>query len=330
MPGEITQIDATQWSTIVPNADGSDIDTEPSRWTKGDNDRLYLNGPSKVEYVSLDSLFVKGTGSAVTGSAEVVGDELHVTAEISGDTVLDATFRVPADLAEDDEEEDDEGEEDEEGSDAGEADAEAQDIVTDGGETDAEDSHDTRDIVSDDDIQAAINQHDDPEHPDALSVVDVHDVLGQINAGFIDLWSAHEDSIDEGVLEVVTETRDVLVLADETGQFWNEEFRHLDVDDEFGILRRVVLGLHHTAARRRCDRSWSVADPVVISKPDAMRAGEEHVLREIARRTKEVGSVARAVDQLATEVHDWSKSRWADQTGRNRSTVTRMTQPKGE
>jgi len=49
------------------------------------------------------------------------------------------------------------------------------------------------------------------------------------------------------------------------------------------------------------------------------------MLREIARRTEEFGSVARAVDTLATETHGWSKGDWATITGRNPSTVTRTT-----
>lgn len=174
-------------------------------------------------------------------------------------------------------------------------------------------------------IEDAIRKHDDPEHDDAATVADIKQLLADINAGLLDLWSEHEDSIDAGTLEVVHETPEVMVLADYEGHFWSEEFRHRDVDEP---TERIIQTLHHEMARWHCDYSWSVASPVVVEKSDDFRGGEEHILREIARRTDETGSVARAVDQLATEVHDWTKGDWAKATGRNPSTVTRTTRPK--
>lgn len=183
--------------------------------------------------------------------------------------------------------------------------------------------------LTDAEIESAIEQHDDTDHPDAYTVAEVRDVLERINADILEHWDLHQDAIDEGVHEIVHEDSDVIVLADHSGHFWTEQ---LDVtpgvDDSDDILRSIAISLHHTAARGVCDHSWSTSDPVVVSKPNAFRAGESHVLREIARRTRETGSVARAVDQLATEVHGHRKSMWADLTGRNPSTVTRMTQPK--
>jgi hypothetical protein len=183
------------------------------------------------------------------------------------------------------------------------------------------------DSVTDDEIEAAIAQYDDPDHDEAYSVEEIQDVLGRTNEDIIDNWDLHQDAIDEDAHKIVHEDSEVVVLADHTGQFWNEQFNVMDLpDDEHGILHSIVVSLHHDAARGHCDYSWSVSNPAVVEKPSAFQAGEEQVLREVARRTEEFGSVARAVDTLATDVHGWSKSRWASVTDRNPSTVTRTTE----
>lgn len=178
--------------------------------------------------------------------------------------------------------------------------------------------------VTDAEIEAAIERNDDPDHPDAYSVDEVRDVLEAINADILDYWSEHQDAIDDGAYELVHEDEEVIVLA-EGGHFWGTQFNAMDIGDEDGILQSIIKSLQHTAARNHCDYSWAAADPVVVAKPDEFRAGEQHVLREIARRTEEFGSVARAVDTLATDVHSWNKGDWARESGRNPSTVTRTT-----
>ena len=178
--------------------------------------------------------------------------------------------------------------------------------------------------LTDTEIEAAIASNDDPDHPDACSVDEVRDVLDRINADILNHWDLHEDAIDDGACEIVHEDRDVIVLAD-GGHFWSEQLNAMQIGDEHGILYSIIVSLHHTAARNHCDHSWSVSTPVVVRKTDDFRAGGQNVLREVARRTEEFGSVARAVDTLATEVHGWSKGNWARLTDRNPSTVTRMT-----
>ena len=192
-----------------------------------------------------------------------------------------------------------------------------EEIAADGGE-------DPSDIVTDEEIKDAIEQHDDPDHEDAYTVEEIRDTLAAINADILDFWDEHQDAIDEGGYHIVHEDRDVIVLAD-SGHFWSTQFNAMDIGDEHGILSSIILSLQHTAARKYCDYSWSASTPVVVRKTTEFRAGEHQVLREIARRTEEFGSVARAVDTLATEVHNWNKGDWARLTDRNPSTVTRTT-----
>ena len=190
-------------------------------------------------------------------------------------------------------------------------------VVTDGGE-------DVSGIVTDADIEAAIESNDDPDHEDAYTVEDVREVLAAIHTDIIGWWDDHQDAIDDGAYEIAHEDRDVIVLA-ESGHFWGEQFEAMQIGDEHGILHSIVVSLHHTAARKCCDYSWSVKTPVVVAKTAEFRAGEQQVLREIGRRTDQFGSVARAVDTIATETHGIQKSAWANLTGRNPSTVSRMT-----
>lgn len=178
--------------------------------------------------------------------------------------------------------------------------------------------------LTESDIQAAIKQQDDTDHPDAYTVEELFDVLSRINADIIDHWDLHQDALTEGVYEIVHEDDDVIVMA-EGGHFWSEQFDGMQIGDEHGILISIVVNLQHVAARKHCDHSWSTSTPVVVRKTDDFRAGEQNVLREIARRTDEYGSVARGVDTLATEVYGWRKGDWADLSGRNPSTVTRTT-----
>jgi len=197
----------------------------------------------------------------------------------------------------------------------GDDDEDGPETATDGGE-------DVTADLSDEDIEETIAKKDDPDHPDAATVAEVRDVLARINNDVLDWWSEHQDAIDDGAHEIVHEDRNVIVLADHSGHFWREQ---LDAIDAEGPLRNVITSLHHTMARQHCDLSWSAVSPIVVQKTADFRAGEQQVLREIARRTEKFGSVARAVDTLATENHGWSKSTWAKRTDRNPSTVTRTT-----
>lgn len=184
--------------------------------------------------------------------------------------------------------------------------------------------------VDDDVIEASIASNDDPDHPDAYTVEEVADALEAINNDILAHWGAYEDPIDEEGYEIVHEDSNVIVLADHTGHFWGEQFDATPgvEADEQGILVGIVVQVHHELARDHTDYSWSASNPVVVQKSSQFQAGEEHVIREIARRTKEKGSVARGVDQLVTTVHGYQKSVWAGLTGRNQSTVSRTTSPK--
>jgi len=310
---DATLTDATN-ITVESFYDGSSKQTredklEVGRWTNYGHDRLYINaGISKCDkyslYVDLQNheIVSDNEGKHKGGEVEINGETAEITIIESG--VSDKEHVITVSLEGDGFEAADDDEEDE------------TEIVADGGE-------DTTDDVRDSEITKSIEKHDDTDHPEAATVEEVRDVLARINDDVLDWWSEHQDAIDDGALEIVHEDRDSIVLADHSGHFWSEQFDGLDIDDE--PLRTIVSAVHHKRARARCDYSWSAVDPVVVRKTADFRAGEQQVLREVARRTTELGSVARAVDTLATETHGWSKGNWASLTDRNPSTVTRTT-----
>lgn len=281
------------------------------RWTNYGHDRLYINaGISKCDkhslYVDLQTheIVSDNEGKHKGGDVEINGDTAEITIIESGvsDKKHVITVSLEGDGFESGDEDGSEGE---------------PEIVTDGGKD--------VDLADDSDVEAAIEQHDDPDHKDAYTVDAVQETLAAINANIIDNIDLYEDAMDDGAQEVVYEDSGVLVLADHTGQFWNEQLDAMGIQDDHGIIDQIVSQVHHDMARKHCDYSWSAVDPAVIHKPDQFVAGESHMLREIARRTEKYGSVARAVDTIATDTHGWDKGNWATTTGRNPSTVTRTT-----
>ena len=172
-------------------------------------------------------------------------------------------------------------------------------------------------------IEEKIAQHDYPDQENPKTVDDVVAALDAINVDIIEHLDLHEDAIDDGAHEIVYEDDESIVLAT-SGHFWREQSGVMDgIDDD--ILKMIVTNIHHVAAQNRCEHDLSVSETIVIAKPEATQQGEQHVFREIARRTDELGSVARAVDTFAVENHGWNQSQWAKITGRNDSTVSRTT-----
>jgi len=201
--------------------------------------------------------------------------------------------------------------------DEGDEDDDEPEVVTDGG-------RDTTVHVSDEDIEAAIKQHDDPDHPDATTVAEVREVLAELHARVTDTWDEFEDLIDDdGPVRIVAETDAVIVLGDGDGHLLGDDLNMMDVDDD--ILRRVVSTVMHAVAKQHCGYDWSASSPFVVAKPPAWTAGSTHTIREIARhaRSLEGGRTAAALDQLAVEEMGYPQSVWARLTGRNPSSVSR-------
>ncbi len=151
-------------------------------------------------------------------------------------------------------------------------------LVADGGEPTADEE------FSDSDIQTAID-----DNGAETDVEEVRETLRMIQKSVEEVWDLHMDSVEENALELVAMDDDVVVFADHTNQFWNEEFRNgpvAEADLPAG-MQRVVSQLQHGWARRRSGYDWGVSDPVVVRKPqefDAARRLVEAVMLNLTSR----------------------------------------------
>lgn len=119
--------------------------------------------------------------------------------------------------------------------------------------------------------------------------------------------------------DLVVETDKYIVIAETDAYSSDEAAEKLD------LASHRVQNSMRKKAKQLTDYDWEVTSPYVIEKPPSYRAGERHLLRQIAERTDKFGSVARSVDTLAVERYGYSQSDWAEKSGRNRSTVSRTT-----
>ena len=171
--------------------------------------------------------------------------------------------------------------------------------------------------ITDDAIEAAIEQHDDPEHEDALTVDAARAILGDIQQSIKDYYSEWLDMVDDETVEIVHEDTEVIVFADHSGHGWREELNTAGVEDD--VHRTVIKSVHHKAASELTEHSWSASDPFVFGKSSDWQRAEQHVRRTIATLARESGSVARGVDRWATERQDMTLKEWGDEkTGTDR------------
>lgn len=180
--------------------------------------------------------------------------------------------------------------------------------------------------ITDADIQAAISQHDDPDHPDSLTTSDVRDLLEVVQSDVAAAWDGWTSSIERGEARVITDTHDALVLATGQPNVYSEALTrlasdHTDVEYD-DVAASVVNAAMHNAARRLTDYDWGVAYPLVISKPDGTRGGEAYVTAVINALLRDGLSPGQAWAYYGTEIVGETQSRWADRTGRDQSTVS--------
>lgn len=268
-------------------------DVSIDRWSKYGKDRLYLNGLKTGDgWISLKTGESGGDRwTKVSADYELEGDELTITVGNNRATYT-IVVRVHGDEFEPADDEDEDEDEPE--------------IACDGGEDDS--SH-----IADDEILDAIDQHDDPDHPDGLDVPEVRTYLARIQRDIEGYWSEHMDAVEDGAVEVVADDGTVVVLADHTGHGWGEEFDALDIDDD--IAKRVIKSIHHTAARRHTDYSWSTSDPLVVRKPDGADNGQRYVEAVINGFMREGLSPGQAWSVYGVHVAGHSRNAWASMCG---------------
>ena len=171
--------------------------------------------------------------------------------------------------------------------------------------------------ITDDIIEAAIEQHDDPDHEDAVTVDAARATLATIQQSIEDQYGAWLDMVDDRTVEIVHEDTATVVFAAHRRQVWDAELDAAGVGDD--VHRAVIESAHHSAAADRTEYEWGASDPVVFAKPPTWQRAEQHVRRTIATLARESGSIARATDRWAVERQNMTLTEWGDgRTGTDR------------
>lgn len=266
------------------------------RWIKYGKDRLYLNGLKTGDgWLSLktgDSGGDKWT--KVSADYELEGDELTITVG-NRSTIYTLVVRVHGDdfgPVEDD------GDEDEDNP----------VIVADGGE-------DVTEHFDDETIEDAIQQHDDHDHEDALSVPEVRDILVKIQQSVEEFWGEWVDNIESGDSTVVAETEDLIIL--DTGEInvvHQEMEHHPDIDDD-QIARSIVTTVMHQAIPRSVDHDYQVTYPFIVRKPENFDAGQEYVETVVNGLQRRGLSPGQAWAYYGVDIRGNSRNSWGVRKG---------------
>lgn len=112
-------------------------------------------------------------------------------------------------------------------------------------------------------IEEARKENEDIDHPDALSVEEYQDLLDEVQeAAERDLESWVDEAHDQE--ELIGETDEAYYLVDHSGHAWNMTMSQIDVEDESGVVRDVLMLAHRKQAEADGYGGISVH---VIAKP---------------------------------------------------------------
>jgi len=164
-------------------------------------------------------------------------------------------------------------------------------------------------------IEDAIDQHDDPKHPDAPTVTEVREALSWLQSGMEEVWRDWLSNIENGESRVVHEDSDLIVFA--TGE---HDIPRRDLNDHYdGDLTErtpdVASSVHHTIARDRCDYDWSYEYPLVVWKTTGIEDGQrytEAVMNSLLRRDLSPGQ---AWAYYGVKIRGNSRNGWATRCG---------------
>jgi len=296
---DATNIELESATNELLSVDRTD-EAAANRWTKYGYDRLYLEGPAKFEknstYVNLETGEL-GDAPSRKHSAEVTIEGETATVEIHKDGkghIYTLTLTV-------------EGEGFEPVEDGGEDEPE---VAADGGK-------DVTQHVDDETIEDAIEQHDDPDHEDALTVADVRDLLAHVQLDAEIAWGEWVDNIERDDSRVVAQDGNLVVL--DTGE--HDTVRRaletydgpVTVDD---IAERVISTIHHRVAEEIDNEyNWGVTYPRVVRLPKDGGSGQQFVEAIINSLMRRDLSPGQAWAYYGVEIRGHSRNQWATRCG---------------
>lgn len=164
-------------------------------------------------------------------------------------------------------------------------------------------------------IKTAIEQHDDPEHPDSPTVADVRDALSWLQASMEEVWRDWLSNIENGETHVVYEDSDVVVFATGEHDIPRRDLRDYYDGDISERTPDIVSAVHHVVARERCDYDWASEYPLVVWKTDGVEDGQrytEAVMNSLLRRDLSPGQ---AWAYYGVEIRGNSRNAWSTRCG---------------
>lgn len=184
----------------------------------------------------------------------------------------------------------------------------------------------TVDHINDKTIEAALDKHGgDPDHPDALTVADVRELLAHIQTDAEVGWADWMDGVEDGSAQVIADDGDTIVL--DTGE---EDLATMALDSYDGPLTvddiavRVVQTVHHRVAQDLApEYNWGYTYPYVMAKPDGTEAGQRYVEAVVNDLQRRGCSPGQAWAYYGVEIRGKSQSAWGRRQGRDQSQVSK-------
>lgn len=170
--------------------------------------------------------------------------------------------------------------------------------------------------ITDSQIRARIEQHDDPGHEDANTVEEVRTAWADIQSNLSEYLGEFADEL----AYIAYEDDDILIFEDTQGDSLTLAMDEVGIEGD--IMHSILNGLMTDVARKKTEYDWGGSWPVVINKPGAFRRGERHVEHRVGQIAAAGCSEAAALDYWMVEVKGWSQSAWADYVGKAQQTVS--------
>lgn len=165
---------------------------------------------------------------------------------------------------------------------------------------------------SDAEVQACIEKHDDPDHPDSLDVAEARTYLAEMQRDAEEHWHTYLDAIEDEFMEVVADEGEIVVLADHGGGEIKELQNAIGVPED--DTRVVLSAIHHETASRYTDYDWGTSDPLVIRKPDG-DGGQRYVEAVVNHLMRSGLSPGQAWAVYGVHVAGHSRNQWAKRCG---------------
>lgn len=184
--------------------------------------------------------------------------------------------------------------------------------------------------LSDDQIEAAIAQHDDPQHSESWTVPEVRDVLTALAESAHEVYGEWIDNIERGDATIVAQTDDLLVLDagernplhDELDVIGEREIVTMD-DDSREILSHIITHLMHEIAGQHSDRSWPATYPWVIPMPTSATDAEYLVQATVNSLISRGLTATEAWAYYGVEIRGESQSSWGRRQDRNQQQISK-------